>query len=233
MAPSLLRFNQDNLEAAMPNRQSGFTLVEIAIVLVIIGLLLGGVLKGQELINSAKVKNFANDFRNIPVFVYGYQDKFKRLPGDDGAATTNVNAHANGDGNGVISGKWNSLTGGDESVLFWEDVRRANLASGSTDFSSDTLINSNVPTNADGGRIGLSGEMPIKVMNGGSYYVCSDGIDGKFARQLDLMIDDGASNKGSMQAIAQSTAGVSKADGTAAADTSYVDGTRYTVCMSY
>ena len=41
----------------MRNKQSGFTLVEIAIVLVIIGLLLGGVLKGQELINSAKVKN--------------------------------------------------------------------------------------------------------------------------------------------------------------------------------
>ena len=67
----------------MPNRQSGFTLVEIAIVLVIIGLLLGGVLKGQELINSAKVKNFAQDFRSVPLFIYGYQDKFKALPGDD------------------------------------------------------------------------------------------------------------------------------------------------------
>ena len=40
-------------------KQSGFTLIELAIVLVIIGLLLGGVLKGQELINSAKVKNMA------------------------------------------------------------------------------------------------------------------------------------------------------------------------------
>ena len=55
----------------MHSKQSGFTLVEIAIVLVIIGLLLGGVLKGQELINSAKVKNFATDFRNIPLFIYG------------------------------------------------------------------------------------------------------------------------------------------------------------------
>ena len=45
----------------MNNRQSGFTLVEIAIVLVIIGLLLGGVLKGQELITQAKIKNVAND----------------------------------------------------------------------------------------------------------------------------------------------------------------------------
>ncbi|HXF18719.1 MAG TPA: prepilin-type N-terminal cleavage/methylation domain-containing protein, partial [Burkholderiales bacterium] len=50
-------------------RQGGFTLIEIAIVLVIIGLLLGGVLKGQELINNARVKSFANDFRNIPVYI--------------------------------------------------------------------------------------------------------------------------------------------------------------------
>jgi prepilin-type N-terminal cleavage/methylation domain-containing protein len=50
----------------MRSKQSGFTLVEIAIVLVIIGLLLGGVLKGQELINSAKVKNMiASDFRDL------------------------------------------------------------------------------------------------------------------------------------------------------------------------
>ena len=56
-------------------KQTGFTLIELAIVLVIIGLLLGGVLRGQELINSAKVKNLAADFRNIPVYIYGYQDK--------------------------------------------------------------------------------------------------------------------------------------------------------------
>ena len=71
----------------MKRNQSGFTLIEIAIVLVIIGLLLGGVLKGQELINSAKVKNLANDFKNIPVFIYGYQDKYKALPGDQTQAS--------------------------------------------------------------------------------------------------------------------------------------------------
>ena len=75
-------------------RQSGFTLIEIAIVLVIIGLLLGGILKGQELINSARVKNLAADFRNIPVFIYGYQDKFKALPGDDIAASTHMTGTA-------------------------------------------------------------------------------------------------------------------------------------------
>src|SRR5579859_2230235 len=75
----------------MKSQQSGFTLVEIAIVLVIIGLLLGGILKGQELINSAKVKNLANDFRVIPTYIYAYQDRFKSLPGDDPQASTHVN----------------------------------------------------------------------------------------------------------------------------------------------
>ncbi|MDO9008307.1 MAG: prepilin-type N-terminal cleavage/methylation domain-containing protein, partial [Thiobacillus sp.] len=42
--------------------QSGFTLIEIAIVLVIIGLLLGGILKGQELITQGRIRNVANDF---------------------------------------------------------------------------------------------------------------------------------------------------------------------------
>jgi prepilin-type N-terminal cleavage/methylation domain-containing protein len=220
----------------MRHHQRGFTLIEIAIVLVIIGLLLGGVLKGQELINSAKVKNMATDMRNIPVFVYGYQDKFKRLPGDDSAAATNVGATGhNGDGDGVIEGAWNATEIANESVMFWEHVRRANLASGSTDFSSDTAVIAAMPTNAEGGRIGISGVKPITTMVGGSYYVCSDSIDGKFARQLDLTLDDGNSDKGSLQGIAQSTGGATAAVGgtSANASTSYVDGTRYTVCLTF
>src|SRR5512135_3866125 len=109
----------------MKRNQSGFTLIEIAIVLVIIGLLLGGVLKGQELINSAKVKNLATDFKNIPVFIYGYQDKFKALPGDDanavahlGATATAATTPAGKQSNGVIDGSWNSTTATDESFLF-------------------------------------------------------------------------------------------------------------------
>src|SRR5665213_2188182 len=92
------------------SQQSGFTLVEIAIVLVIIGLLLGGILKGQELINSAKVKNIANDFRVIPTYIYAYQDKYKALPGDDANVAVHVNlatpatTPAGKQGNGVIEG---------------------------------------------------------------------------------------------------------------------------------
>jgi prepilin-type N-terminal cleavage/methylation domain-containing protein len=128
----------------MKRNQSGFTLIEIAIVLVIIGLLLGGVLKGQELINSAKVKNLAGDFRNIPVMIYGYQDKYRALPGDDIA----VVAHASGvlatspgtAGNGVIEGQWTSDTPTDESYLFWQHIRLAGLATGSTTMDCQPIL---------------------------------------------------------------------------------------------
>lgn len=222
----------------MNKQQSGFTLVEIAIVLVIIGLLLGGVLKGQELINSAKVKNMAGDFRNVQVMIYGYQDKFRKLPGDDDGAVTRftpnlTEGHA-GNGNGVIQGAWDATDPDEnESVLLWEHMRRANLATGSTDFADEAAAIKSLPTNSEGGRFGLSGVKPIKSMTGGTFYACSDSIDGKFATQLDLALDDGKSNSGSLQGIAQSAAGATQANGGSDASDSYVDGTRYTMCMTY
>jgi len=59
----------------MKNQQKGFTLVEIAIVLVIIGLLLGGILKGQEMIVQAKIKNAIADFSGISAAYHGYRLK--------------------------------------------------------------------------------------------------------------------------------------------------------------
>ena len=102
----------------MHRKEAGFTLVEIAIVLVIIGLLLSGVLKGQELINSAKVKNLAQDFRTVPTSIYAYQDKFRALPGDDSGAVSHLCAStpgctANGNANGAIDGAWDSSTATD------------------------------------------------------------------------------------------------------------------------
>jgi prepilin-type N-terminal cleavage/methylation domain-containing protein len=207
-------------------RQSGFTLIEIAIVLVIIGLLLGGILKGQELINSARVKNLASDFRNIPVFIYGYQDKFKALPGDDNNVVNNVSgtkATTNGTpGNGIIEGAWDSPNTGDESYLFWQHVRLAGLAPGSTTVGAADYP----PLNAMGGRVGIQSAKPFTSMNSGTYFICSAGIPGKFAKQLDSQLDDGVSNTGSLQFG-------TTADGSTAAATpaSLNDTTIYTVCL--
>ncbi len=217
----------------MRSQQSGFTLVEIAIVLVIIGLLLGGILKGQELINSAKVKNLANDFRVIPTYIYAFQDKFKALPGDDLQAQTHLPGGAasdNGDGNSVINGDWSATSG--ETFLFWRHVRLANLAAGSTDIAAPDYQ----PRNAVGGIIGVSsmsslpapGQVAITGMTG-SYQVCSRGILGKFAKQLDIQMDDGNTATGSMRTGADNIT----VNGAAIATGTIDESTTYTVCMAF
>jgi len=224
----------------MNSQQKGFTLVEIAIVLVIIGLLLGGVLKGQELINSAKVKNFANDFRNIPLFIYGYQDKFKALPGDDAGVVAHISSGTqattptSSQGNGVIDGNWDSTTATDESVVFWQHVRLAGLASGNTVVSVAATGNTYWPTNADGGRIGIESGSAHLIKNTdnttflqGSYVVCSQGILGKFAKQLDTTMDDGNTDSGSMRVVATNHTRGNVALARANVD----DATSYIVCM--
>ena len=214
----------------MRSQQSGFTLVEIAIVLVIIGLLLGGILKGQELINSAKVKNLANDFRVIPTYIYAYQDKFKALPGDDPAAQTHLPGGAasdNGNGNGVIDGAWNSTTGTDESNMFWRHVRLANLAAGPTVLTDPEYI----PKNAVSGVLGVSSTTATQIwITGmtGTYQVCSKGILGRFAKQLDIQMDDGNTATGSMRAILDSSGA-----GAAVATGSIDEAAAYTVCMTF
>jgi prepilin-type N-terminal cleavage/methylation domain-containing protein len=214
----------------MKKQQSGFTLIELAIVLVIIGLLLGGVLKGQELINSAKVKNMATDFRNVPVYIYGYQDKFKALPGDDKQATAHNGSTTQGDGNGQISGVWNSEDTADESVKFWEHVRKAGLAPGGTDIANAATTGF-FPTNADGGRVGVSTVVPIKTQPG-AYFMCSAGILGKYAKQIDTTIDDGFPNGGSLWATEASGADEFADDGETVAE-AYADSTSYTLCMGF
>jgi prepilin-type N-terminal cleavage/methylation domain-containing protein len=219
------------------NKQTGFTLIELAIVLVIIGLLLGGVLRGQELINSAKVKNMARDFQNVQVYIYGYQDKFKALPGDDTAVATHVTggtpATVGTLGNGVIQGAWNTTNNGEESCVFWQHVRLAGLAPGSTVVDC-AAGNTYQPRNADGGLIGIqsvtgfTGTTVLPTAGGisGAYVVCSDAILGKFAKQLDTTLDDGVGNTGSVRIQVQGGA----ADAGVAAP---VDSTPYMVCMSF
>ncbi|WP_291992440.1 prepilin-type N-terminal cleavage/methylation domain-containing protein [Candidatus Accumulibacter sp. ACC003] len=235
----------------LPQRQAGFTLVEIAIVLVIIGLLLGGVLKGQELINSAKVKNMIGDFRTVSSLVYGYQDRFKAFPGDQtqaqldlafGAAVAAACAPINTAGqcaqnNGRIDGAWNAGGAGtgvvtDESSVFWQHARLANLATGAT-----VLADVNYrPRNADGGFIGiesgisaLGAAAPFIAGMRGSFFICSAGILGRYVRQIDSSMDDGNTAGGSVQAVLDGTA----RGGAAVATNAIVDGSQYTVCAGY
>ena len=216
----------------MKNPQKGFTLVEIAIVLVIIGLLLGGVLKGQELITQAKIKNIVSDLNSISAAVYGYQDRYKALPGDDNKAATNGSITGrwgantvNGNANGSISGDFSSTTDTDESRIFWQHLRLAGFVAG--DSASKTQLQ-----NALGGIVGVQTDAGVAATPDLlGLVICSSNLSGKVANAVDTQLDDGQTNKGAVRGYAQgtnptrsaaATSGIYAEDGT----------TLYTLCKT-
>jgi prepilin-type N-terminal cleavage/methylation domain-containing protein len=211
------------------NKQAGFTLVEIAIVLVIIGLLLGGVLKGQELITQAKIKNIANDLNGMTAAVYGYQDRYKRLPGDDeGAALrwTSPLAVA-GDGNAQVGALLNKVvidcsTSVLENCQFWHHLRLAGFIGGDTAAGAPGRLS---PQNAVGGV--LQAQQGALGLSGLS--ICTTNLLGKIANAIDAQFDDGNPTTGQVRGTADPT----KLD-VKPADTAYVDdgATVYVLCKN-
>src|SRR4051812_39195127 len=137
-------------------KQTGFTLIEIAIVLVIIGLLLGGVLKGQELITAARVRNLASQIDGVKVAYFGFQDRFRSLPGDLSLVTANANIQ------GMPGGCAGALCGNgqidvNEMFVAWNQLSKAGFITGSyIGVTTDTTPNPQInPVNPFGGYLQL------------------------------------------------------------------------------
>lgn len=190
----------------MNKRQSGFTLVEIAIVLVIIGLLLGGVLKGQEMIANAKYKNLLSDVKAYQAAYYTFQDKYGGVPGDLSQvnAQARVNAAAPGPAtsNGQIAGG-TCTTATNESCMAWQQLRYANLIPGDPTVSG---INAN-PTHAYGGMVqGYLYNNGVAYPRAGNWLYLQN-IPSDVAARLDREMDDSIGGTGTVFCVTGCTGG--------------------------
>jgi len=201
-------------------KQKGFTLVEIAIVLVIVGLLIGGVLKGQEMITNAKLKRIESDNAGIAAAMFSYQDRYTQLPGDDSDASSRFDIYSssadNGDGDGLIVGNWTPAAATDETALFWKHLRASGLIPGG---GTDTQQ----PTNAYGGLIGIrDGALGIA-----GHVTVFGQIEGPIAKIVEARLDDGNPQTGRVQGLVAT----GNLDTGSTGSTSYDDDERYNIAL--
>jgi len=117
----------------MRGKGKGFTLVELAIVLVVIGIIIGAVLKGQEMIFNAKVKRTVSLIKELMAAVHVYYDRYGYYPGDDPTASQRwgINApNGNGDGTVCMQHWWGPCNATDEYKYLIRHLRYANILSG-------------------------------------------------------------------------------------------------------
>ena len=188
----------------MKKVQSGFTLIEIAIVLLIIGLLLGGVMKGQSLINSARVRSIANDLTGIEAAWVSFRDRYRSIPGDYPRASTHI-------ATGSVDGNANAVVdSAAESGAVWQHLARAGFISGDfngnavtslTDTSCSELI---CPVNPFNGFYKISNSSNALGATATAHELTTGGnVPVEVMYELDLKIDDGKPDTGRLRAFNQ------------------------------
>ena len=185
----------------MKNNQSGFTLIEIAIVMVIIGLLLGGVLKGQSMINSAKVRSLNNNVDGISAAWFSFQDRYRTFPGDMLPAT----ATAQIGGTGGFGGDNNGIIAGLEASAVWVHLASAGFISGSYSGAAIVAVYSCPTTVCPDNRFQLGFVIvnsaitfPAPAVAAHRLYTGSN-IPVTIVAELDRKIDDGIPTTGSVR----------------------------------
>jgi prepilin-type N-terminal cleavage/methylation domain-containing protein len=214
-------------------QQSGFTLVEIAIVLVIIGLLLGGILKGQELITSARVRNIADQNSGVQAAYYGFIDRYRQVPGDMSTAnaiaaigTNNVPATRvdTGTAANINNGR---LDVGDwaEASNVWVDLSAAGFINGRYNGGGTSeatyAIAQIAPVNAFNGSICLTrgAQYQVTAPEAASprlIFFTGRQIPVNVMRELDVKIDDGQPTRGVLRATPAGAGAVTNSDGATA-----------------
>jgi prepilin-type N-terminal cleavage/methylation domain-containing protein len=225
-----LRRKSMKIETTKQNKQGGFTLVELAIVMIIIGLLIGGILKGQELIANSQVTATIAQVKGYDAAMSTFRDKYGAIPGDMDDARTRLpncvaadNCNNTGDRNSRINGEPGSAPApanfNAESVQAWIHLSKANLISG-INSASGLIVGGAFPESKVGGgfRIGytldgaITGISAAGATTPGHYLVLTNEVtadnaadtayrlSASQAAQIDRKIDDGRPTTGTVQA---------------------------------
>ena len=179
----------------LSRHQSGFTLIEIAIVLVIIGILIVGVLQGQEMIENSKTKSVVRDMQGVAAAYNSYIDRYRVPPGDELAASFTARGWTaatgfgapGGNGDGILNiSLASTFTNADpEEETFWSALYKSGFLSG--DGSVITAVA--LPRHRAGGIIGVTTGGLTTVYGQSGPSVCASGLSSKQAAAIDIAID--------------------------------------------
>jgi len=153
------------------SKQAGFTLIEMAVVLVVLGILIGGAIKGKDILQKAKVNNLASDFQFYSGLYYQYKDQNGYL------ASSLIDSAIEGDG------------------TIWALFRQAGLMPKSAiDGSSD---NTN-PVHSFDDEFTYT-HAPAEGAVFDQAYICAENVVLSAAREVDLKLDDGLAKSGNIR----------------------------------
>ncbi|WP_435642018.1 type II secretion system protein [Micavibrio aeruginosavorus] len=219
--------------------QAGFTLVELAVVMIIIGLLIGGVLKGQELINNAQVTSTVAQLKGVEAATSSFRDSYSAVPGDMLSPSTRLPnctaapCSSAGNGNGRLGNTPAASPVGTEGEQFFVHLAAADLLTGivpgastpGRNFPSGKLSNTVLQAGYASGPADLGGATSTTGASAGHYLVlngtvgaaAADAMRPSDALKIDTKLDDGVSNTGSVRGIGGATCGDGTGYATAAA----------------
>lgn len=186
----------------MMRAQKGFTLIEIAIVLVIIGLLIGGVLQGQALIGSAKTNSVIKKMQSLQASYYSFQDKFGAVPGDMSNASSVVASNATNCSTSCNNGR---IDGWQNASMALNNLAAAGLYSGpfaATESTSEPNV-TDAPDNAFGGAMFMRHWNAIATTGSAQNHTAvwtGANMPASVLAEIDRKIDDGLPQTGTFRA---------------------------------
>ena len=177
------------------SRSAGFTLIEAAVVLVVIGLILGVVLQGQSLIHNAEYRSFKSQISDYQSAYYAFRDRYNALPGDMTESEANARLedglNAGGDGNGIIDNGPECSGNNDESCIVWQHLRAAGLIQGNPERQGEDASPSHTYAGVFSSMFtGSAGNDRFEDK------MLIIGVPGDIARRLDADLDDERPNRG-------------------------------------